>query len=123
MVRMTADEVETDMASALERAAEALRRTSARLVRLESAISEVLLRSGKPSMSNFADLQELDRSAQEIAGLAAFIDELGRRTPGDLTVDVAGAARNILIQDLARFLGRHPPPPPPHDDDIFFAQG
>lgn len=125
--RTNRDEIKSaDLASALERAAEALRLTSLRLTRVESAISEVLLRSGKPAAAHFADLQELDRSAQEVAGLAEFIDQLGRRTPGAVTVDVAGAAQKILLHDLARFLGRHPTPTDPshaEDDDIFFAQG
>lgn len=120
-------EGKTDLASALERAAEALRLTSARLHRVETAISEVMRTSGGASLSHFADLQELDRSAQEVAGLADFIDQLGRRTPGAVMVDVAEAVRPLLLRDLARFLARHPTPAaaPSHaeDDDVFFAQG
>jgi len=121
---MTARPDDETLADALERAAEALRLTFARLSRLEGAIGEVMRLSGPAAMAHFGDLQELDRSAQEVAGLADFIEQLARRTPGEVRVDVAGAARVLLLQDLARFLGRHPAPavlPPPEDDDIFFA--
>jgi hypothetical protein len=111
------------LSGALARAAEALRLTATRLSRVETAIGEVMLQAGKPSLSHFADLQELDLSTQEVAALAEFIDRLAQTMPRDMTADLASAARPLTLHDLARFLSRgaSATPVPAHgDDDIFF---
>ncbi|MCW2283276.1 hypothetical protein M2323_001045 [Rhodoblastus acidophilus] len=117
-------DIETDLANALERAAEALGLTCARLTRVESAMSALMRLAGPAAMAHCADLQELDRSAQEVASLAEFIGQLARRTPDAVLVDVTDVTRNIPLDDLARFLGRAPAqaPPPSQDEEIFFAE-
>jgi hypothetical protein len=115
---------EDSLAGALVRAGEALLQTAARLSRVEAAVGEVLMQAGGAGASHFADLQQLDLSTQEVSALAGFIDRLGRRTPRDITVDLAGAAQPIALHDLAVFLSSRPaaaPAPGDRDDDIFFA--
>ena len=114
-----------DLAGALARAAEAMRLTAVRLSRVENAVGQVLLQSGAASESHFAELQELDLSTQELAALAEFIDQLARRTPRAVAVDLASAARPLLLADLAAFLtGRAATASRPREEDfdIFFAQ-
>jgi hypothetical protein len=109
------------LADALVRAGEALRQTAARLSRVEMAVGEVLMQSGDAGASHFADLQQLDLSTQEVSALAEFIDRLGRRTPHEVTIDLASAAQPIPLHDLATFLGRRPSPLESQaEDDIFF---
>jgi predicted short-subunit dehydrogenase-like oxidoreductase (DUF2520 family) len=114
-----------DLAGALVRAAEALRLTRARLSRVETAVAEILLRSGQTAASHLADVQQLDLSAQDVSAVAEFLDQLARRTPGDLRLDVAAAARPLPLRNLAAFLSGKPtlPSNPAGDDegDIFFA--
>jgi hypothetical protein len=114
------------LAGALGRAAEALRLTAVRLSRVEGAVGEIMQQAGNVSASHFANLQELDLSVQEVAALAEFIDQLARRTPVEIAVDLAGAAQPVLLHDLAVFLGRPAVArTPAHDEDIdiFFAHG
>lgn len=120
---VTAQGDQEALAGALVRAGEALRQTAARLSRVEAAVCDVLMQAGNADVSHFADLQQLDLSTQEVSALAEFIDQLGRRTPHEVTIDLASAAQPMLLHDLATFLSRRPAPPPlasDAEDAVFF---
>lgn len=101
----TAETPVIPLATALGRVTELLRRVGERLLRVEAAIGDMAGNPNVPVASIISDVQELDRSAQEISALTEFLDSIARDAPKTLRVDANKAALPIGLHDLALWLG------------------
>ncbi len=93
------------IAAALGRVTESLVCVGARLLRVEAAIGEMAGNPNVPVASIISDVQELDRSVQEISALTEFLDIIARQATSAWAVDAEKAAASIGLHELAVWLG------------------
>lgn len=99
-------------AVALARVGAEIERLTARLARVEEAIGRVLGDAGAASAELVIDLQEIDLARQESAALAHVLAALAAALPEGARVDLARAASDVPLADLAdRLAGGAPRAP------------
>lgn len=94
------------LASVLARAAEELRVVAGRLAHLDAIVGRVALDSFAPHSPEFFDLQQIDRTMQEAAGLAQFLENLAGRLPAHWAVDAESLGAAIKLQHLVDAITR-----------------
>ena len=88
----------------LSRMTDALRRVATRLTDLEHAIGDIMLEAPSPRSRRFHALQEVDRARQEVADLAAFLDNIRTAASPEWRVDARRASRSLGLASLAAAL-------------------